>query len=136
METTGRVKALLDEQKCDVSRFTAGAKTGLRTEDGEDGFVDKRAAAWWGMREMLNPANGMNVALPPDDELTGDLTAPRWWVTSGARIRVESKDELRKPDRLGRSTDCADAVIMAFWWERHRVAQKRVALPEHKVGKW
>jgi len=33
-------------------------------------------------------------------------------VTSGGKIKVESKEDVRK--RLGRSTDDGDAVIMAF----------------------
>ncbi len=45
--------------------------------------------------------------------LTGDLTAPRWCVSSGGKVLLESKDDMRK--RLGRSTDDGDAVVMAFW---------------------
>jgi hypothetical protein len=70
------------------------------------------------MRELLDPATGEPVALPPDDLLIGDLTAPHWRVLSGGRIQVESKDDLRK--RLGRSTDTGDAVVQAFW-SRSRV---------------
>ena len=75
-------------------------------------FLNQRAAAWWRMRELLDPALGAEVALPDDDQLIGDLTAPRWWVNSSGRIQIESKDDLRK--RLGRSTDTADAVVYAF----------------------
>jgi hypothetical protein len=78
--------------------------------------VNKRSAAWWYLRELLDPANGHGIALPPDDLLTGDLTAPHWRITSGGKVQVESKDEIRK--RLGRSTDDGDAVVMAFWEER------------------
>jgi hypothetical protein len=65
------------------------------------------------MRERLDPSGGFLLELPPDDLLTGDLTAPKWRVTSGGRIQVESKDDIRK--RIGRSTDSADAVIQAYW---------------------
>lgn len=74
-----------------------------------------RAAAWWNLREMLDPDSGLEVALPPDDALTGDLTSPTWRVMSGGRIQIESKDDIRK--RLGRSTDDGDAVVQAFWPE-------------------
>jgi len=50
--------------------------------------------------------------LPPDDTLTGDLTAAHWRVQSGSRILVESKDDIRA--RIGRSTDAGDAVVQAF----------------------
>ena len=51
------------------------------------------------------------LALPPDDYLVGDLTAPRWHQRT-AGLQIESKDEIRK--RLGRSTDVGDAIVHAF----------------------
>ena len=44
------------------------------------------------------------------DTLLGDLTAPRWKMTSGGKVLIESKDDIRK--RLGRSPDEGDAVVM------------------------
>lgn len=99
----------LREQKKSVLAFNAAEKTLARDRSGELGFVNKRSAAWWAMRELLE---GDSISLPPHDELTGDLTAPTWTHTSTGKISVESKDTIRK--RLHRSTDCADAVIQAF----------------------
>ena len=65
------------------------------------------------MRELLDPANGHEVALPPDDDVTGDLTAPLWRVMSNSKIRVESKDSIFT--RIRRSTDSGDAVVQAFY---------------------
>lgn len=85
----------------------------LRDRTNEFEFVNKRSAAWWFMRELLDPIDGEPIALPPDDELTGELTTPKKRVTSGAKIQVESKDDIKK--RLkGRSTDSADAVIQGL----------------------
>jgi hypothetical protein len=98
-----------------VVAFNAGNKTEMVDISGEVGFLNARAAAWWNMRELLNPANKFDVALPDDDILTGDLTAPTFKYTASGRIQVESKDDIRK--RLGRSTDAADAVVQAFWPE-------------------
>ena len=42
-------------------------------------------------------------------------------MTSGGRVQVESKEEIRK--RLGRSTDDGDAVVMAFWQEVNQFAE-------------
>lgn len=103
----------LREMRLPVEAFNAGEGTPRTDISGELGFVNKRSAAWWSMRELLDPANGYDIELPSDDLLTGDLTAPHWRVTSAGRIQVESKDDLRK--RIGRSTDSADAVIQAFW---------------------
>lgn len=105
----------LDRQTVDIVAFNAGEGTDARDASGELGFVNKRSAAWWRMRELLDPESPDPVALPDDDGLTGDLTAPRWKVTSSGRISVESKDDIRK--RLRRSTDKGDSVIMAFWAE-------------------
>ena len=98
-----------------VVAFNASERSERRDRSHELGFTNARAAAWWNLREMLDPDSGIQVALPPDDLLTGDLTAPTWRVMSGGRIQVESKDEIKK--RLGRSTDDGDAVVMAFWPE-------------------
>jgi len=96
-----------------VVAFNAAAKTERQDSSGELGFVNARAAAWWYLRELLDPDSDHRVALPDDDQLTGDLTAPRWKVMSGGRIQIESKDEIKK--RIGRSTDDGDAVVQAFW---------------------
>ena len=60
------------------------------------------------------------VALPPDPELLGDLTAPTYKVSLHG-IQIEAKEELRK--RLGRSTNKGDAVAMALA-EGNRAVQR------------
>lgn len=103
----------LREQGLDVTPFHAAEKTEWQDRPALLGFANKRSAAWWNMRELLDPANGEDIALPPDDELTGDLTAVHYGERSNGNIDVDSKDKIRK--RLHRSTNYADAVIMAFW---------------------
>lgn len=145
METAGRVNGLLSAHPCAVAvidtdgvgagvydrlhestsalvAFHGGAKTRNRDKSRELGFLNVRAAAWWRLRETLDPANGSTVELPDDPVLLGDLTAPHWKIGSNSRIQIESKDDIRK--RLGRSTDAGDAVVMAFWTEhKHRYAR-------------
>lgn len=106
------VYSRLAEQKYRVEGFVASAASRVRDRSGEFGFTNLRSAAWWGLRERLDPAFGAMLALPPDDRLVGDLTAPHWRMTSGGNVQVESKDDIRK--RLGRSTDHGDAVVMAY----------------------
>jgi hypothetical protein len=103
----------LREQTPAVVAFNAAERTDQRDISGELGFVNKRSAAWWSMREFLDPANDSHICLPPNDDLTAELTTPKWRVVSGGRIFVEGKDDIRK--RLGHSTDYADAVIQAFY---------------------
>ena len=70
-----------------------------------------RAYAYWGFREALDPETGLDLALPPDQELLADLTTPKWEPTSTG-ILIEDKDEIA--ERLGRSPDCGDAVVLSF----------------------
>ena len=100
------------EQGFNVFPFNASGKTDQVDITGELGFTNQRSAAWWTLRELLDPVNQFNIELPPHDMLVGDLTTPHWRVTSGSKIQVESKEDLRK--RIGRSTDFGDAVVMAF----------------------
>ena len=72
-------------------------------------FANRRSEAWWKLREALAPNSEQNIALPPDNELLADLTAPTWKLEAQG-IQVEKKDDVVK--RLGRSTDCGDAVVM------------------------
>ena len=102
----------LREQGLSVIAFNAAAKSERFDESGEIGFINLRAEAWWNLRTILLEPDA-TLALPPDDELIGDLVAPRWSLTSGGRIKIESKDEIRK--RLGRSTDKGDALIQALF---------------------
>lgn len=109
------VVARLREGRRRVYAFNASERTMMRDSSGELGFINKRAAAWWHMREILDPENGRDVALPPDEYLIGDLTAPHWEVKSNGQIQIESKDDIR--ETLERSTDHGDAVVQAFWIE-------------------
>jgi len=103
----------LRQQGMRVTAFNASEKSEKLDSSGELGFSNKRSAAWWNLREMLDPTSEARVALPDDDELIGDLAAPHWREMSGGRVQVESKREIIK--RLGRSPDCGDAVVMAFY---------------------
>lgn len=100
-----------------VRPFVASAATRVRDSTGTQGFTRVRSAAWWHLRELLDPAMDARLALPPDDELTADLITPRFEAVTGGKINVESKDTIRK--RLGRSTDYGDAVVQAAWVEQY-----------------
>lgn len=145
METTGRIKAAMStrpgsttivdsigigagvlarlrEQQVSVHGFVAsGSAAGLKDLTGEFGFLNLRSAAWWRMRELLDPSQpgGSRILLPRDDLLKADLTVPHWKVLSNGKIQLEAKDDIKK--RLGRSTDTGDAVVMSFWQGRGTV---------------
>lgn len=83
-----------------------------RDRSGKMRFRNVRAASYWAVREALDPAHNPTLALPDDPELLADLTAPRWSLTTQG-ILIESKEDII--DRLKRSPDCGDAVVMAYW---------------------
>ncbi|SOE31774.1 hypothetical protein [Streptomyces sp. OK228] len=147
MQTTARVQAALGEEpggavavvdsvgvgggvidrsrelRVPVLAYTGAAGTKLRTRDGQYGFTNTRSAAYWRLRELLDPAFGALLALPPDDLLVSDLTTPTWDITTGVppKIKVEPKDDVVA--RLGRSPDRGDAVAMAMYAD-HLAASK------------
>ncbi len=86
------------------------AKTPATDRTGVLHFVNMRAYAYWALRDALDPEKGLNLALPPDQELLSDLTAARWSPTMQG-IKIEPKEDIVK--RLGRSPDCADALVLA-----------------------
>jgi hypothetical protein len=125
----GGAKERLNENDIEVRPFVGAAVTGQRTRDNQLTFANRRAEAYWRFREALDPdqVGGSPIALPPDPRLLADLTAPRWKLTANG-ILIEEKKELMKPERLGRSPDDGDAVVMA-WSEGQRgmVAAQRKA---------
>jgi hypothetical protein len=96
-----------------VEPFNASVRTDMTDSTGEFTFPNTRSAAWWNLRELLDPSAGSTLCIPDDDELIADLTAPRFHYGTGAKIIVEPKQESIK--RLGHSPDRGDAAVMAFW---------------------
>lgn len=93
-------------------KFSHGVK-GLHDITGCYNFANMRAYLFWCVRDWLNPKNGFNPALPPDDELMEELTEPHWQFMSDGRIIIEKKDEIKK--RLKRSPDKMDALANTFY---------------------
>jgi hypothetical protein len=92
-----------------------GAEASVRrTVDKQLPFTNKRSEAYWRLREALDPSQvgGSPIMLPEDTALVADLTSPRFEVTSRG-IKVESKEDV--VDRLGRSPDRGDAVVMSWF---------------------
>lgn len=102
----------------EVAAYRGAEGTARRSIDGSLKFVNKRSAALWLFREALDPGQpgGSPIALPQDPVLVADLTAPTFEVTPNG-IKAEPKEKVC--ERLGRSTDRGDAVVMA-WFEGER----------------
>lgn len=75
----------------------------------KDTYLNMRAELWFKCKAWLE---GMDVSLPRDDGLYGELAAPRYMFTSSGKMQVESKEAMKK--RGVRSPDKADALCLAL----------------------
>lgn len=75
----------------------------------EEEYYNLRSQLWWTLRRDLQQGR---LALPPDPVLHRELVMPTWEPRNG-KILVEPKDKIR--ERLGRSPDRADAVVIWNW---------------------
>jgi hypothetical protein len=118
------LEAFVDRRAVAVN---GAASSDDRDRSGNLAFVNQRAAAWWRMRELLDPASAIKVALPREARLLADLCSPRYRLTARG-IQVEAKEDIKR--RLGRSPDRGDAVVLAATRTVTVFAEKRFrALP-------
>lgn len=103
----------LKENNITVVPYKGATASEARTKDRQLKFTNKRTESYWRFREALDPsqAGGSTIKLPDDPRLMADLTAPHFEVTPNG-LKLETKEKVC--ERLGRSTDRGDAVIMAF----------------------
>jgi hypothetical protein len=73
-------------------------------------FVNARAKDYWTLRERFEQRR--SISTPDDDKLAAQLGSIKWGIDSRGRIKIESKDDMRK--RGMPSPDRADAMAIAF----------------------
>ena len=98
-----------------VRPFVSSWGTTLKDESDIFGYATWRAAGWYVLKAMLDPANPwhVGVVLPDDEDLRADITAVKASsMTARQQYRIEPKERLKK--ELGRSPDAGDAVMMAL----------------------
>lgn len=101
----GIIDALKETGEFRVVAYNAShAPAGVN--DGE--YPNARSELWFEFAKDWLP----ELDLDPDDQLAADLLAPEYAIDSKGRRVVEPKDKTK--ERLGRSPDRADAVMMAF----------------------
>lgn len=110
----------LRQKKANPVAYVGGGKSLLRDRSGKFQFANVRSAAYWRLRELLEPEYAPVLMLPPDDLLTSDLTTPTWRITTGVppRIKVENKEDVVA--RLKRSPDRGDATAMGMYGDATR----------------
>lgn len=75
-------------------------------------YSNAKAEIWFEIGRQLSKDGAWDLS-EVDDATMAELSSVRWWEDKSGRIVIESKGEVRK--RLGRSTDRADALLLAFW---------------------
>lgn len=72
-------------------------------------YLNLRAQLWFDMKDWLVQRD---CRLPNDDELVAELAAPSYKYTSSGKIKIESKEEMKK--RGVKSPDKADALALTM----------------------
>lgn len=106
----------LNYKKSFSCKFSEGA-SGLNDVTGVYEFANMRAYLFWAVRDWLDPKNGFDPALPPDDMFMQECTEIRWFFLSNGSIGIEKKEEIKK--RLGRSPDRFDSLANTFYPEEY-----------------
>jgi hypothetical protein len=75
----------------------------------KNNYLNLRAELWFAIKDWLAQRD---CRLPIDDELASELAAPLYKYTSTGKIKIESKDEMRK--RGIKSPDKADALALTM----------------------
>jgi phage terminase large subunit len=86
-----------------------------------DRYMRLRDEAWFKAREWLMAGD---CKLPDDQALIAELTAPHYRIESSGKIKVESKDDLKK--RGLNSPDLADAFILTLLGGLDRVPDEQI----------
>lgn len=87
------------------------------------GFMNRRAEMWMEMKKWM--AVG---AIPNDPDLIAELTGPTYQFHSDGRMKIESKDDMKK--RGVASPDKADALALTF------SSTILVDVPRYKMDPW
>lgn len=72
-------------------------------------YMNLRAELWFKVKAWLETRE---VRLPKDDKLLAELVSPRYQFTSAGKMKIESKDDMKK--RGLPSPDKADALCLTF----------------------
>jgi hypothetical protein len=106
---SGRLREVLKERgsKCKVQGVNFASRSTQPKR-----FANIRAEAYWNGRELSRNKAWSLASL--DNDAIAELTVPRYKIAdSSGKILIEAKDDIR--ERLGRSPDIADALLLAFY---------------------
>ena len=94
----------LSEQNLPVRGVNVSESPSTKTN-----YLNLRAELWFLIRDWLA---GRDVRIPDDDGLVAELSSPIYKYTSTGKIKIESKEDMRK--RGIKSPDKADALALTM----------------------
>jgi hypothetical protein len=100
--------------------YKGSERTDWKDATGYLEFVRTRAAAFWKLRDGLDPERGINIILPRNEALIKQLVCLEWWTNTSGKICITTKDDW-KVLLGGHSPDEADGVVMALWYTKASV---------------
>lgn len=132
------VCSVLEQNGVPLRRVNVGQNPAFRPEECDL----LRDDLWWQARDWFMARDcRLHAGLRPDEEPDAEhndfldkaiheITTPKYRVTYKGRNQVESKQELKKADRLGHSPGLADAFVLTFATtlpliRRHRLPRAR-----------
>jgi hypothetical protein len=124
--TNAEVEAQSATVKIDVVGLGAGVYDRMRelgsrviafnsseTPDDPERFLNRRAEAYWYVRELAERGELDLAGFGEDEDLIAELGAIKWTIKGKGKIAMVSKDDMRKEGMP--SPNRADAVAMALW---------------------
>lgn len=141
MELAGIVNTMIEEEKpdfvfVDVGGLGAGVVDRLielrgkhliipvnagSTPNNVKSYLNKRAEMWGRVKEWLS--GDLPVQIPDKEPLMADLCNILYTVDSQSRLKMESKEDMKK--RGVRSPDEADAVCLTFYYPESKLLQNQ-----------
>lgn len=97
-----------------------GVNVGESPSSAPERFMRLRDELWWKVREWFE---SRAVTMPPDNALKAELVAPKYKLESSGKIKIESKDDMKK--RGLKSPNKADALGLTFAGGDLRVELRR-----------
>lgn len=108
------VAPTLERLGCEAYSVKVASSPTFTVEEGE--FVQLRDQLWWMVRLWLR--HDPTAMLPPDEDLIEELITPTYDKAGKGKIKVMEKDgKDGMKDKLGRSPDKAESLILTFFNE-------------------
>ena len=121
----GGLASYLKHRQYRVVPIKVSRATKRKDKHGIFSFLNVRAEMWWRMREALDPSGDHPISLPPSVALRTELTGVKFERTPNDKIKIEPKSAIK--ERIGKSPDIAEAIILALYAQRRGSKPLRMA---------